>query len=80
MSDDERIPTPSTSNAAKVGPGAEVRTIDVKTQKDGPKMTLGEWCEYWSHRTRGAEGGAGARDVAMAESSPPRHAKTTRRF
>lgn len=74
VSDDERIPTPSTSNAAKVGPGAEVRTIDVKTQKDGPKMTLGEWCEYWSHRTRGTEGGAGARDVAMAESSPPRHA------
>ena len=38
----------------QVGPNVEVRTIDVKTQKDGPKMSLGEWCEYWEFKTGGA--------------------------
>ena len=35
-----------------VGHDAEVRTIDVKTQNDGPKMTLEEWCDYWKYKTQ----------------------------
>mmetsp|Transcript_4351 Transcript_4351/g.12787 ORF Transcript_4351/g.12787 Transcript_4351/m.12787 type:complete len:531 (+) Transcript_4351:639-2231(+) len=65
----------------KVGGGREVRTIDVKTQKDGPRLTLDEWCEYWRYKTgesRAQEDDFG--EVGMLVDAPearqqPRHGK-----
>ena len=53
----------------QLGPHVEVRTIDVKTQNDGPKLSLDDWCQYWKYKTE---------SQALGEASllpPPRHAK-----
>jgi hypothetical protein len=61
----------------QVGSHVEVRTIDVNTQNDGPKLSLYDWCEYWKYKTerkkKTSAGGGGLPD--LTEEYAPRHAK-----
>ena len=42
--------------AVGVGRSAPVRTIDVASQGDGPRMSMGEWEAYWAVRTAPKKG------------------------
>merc|ERR1719191_1924218 len=63
--------------AVGVGRSAPVRTIDVASQGDGPRMSMGEWEAYWAVRTapkKGADAapaaGGGGAQVPGAPGTP----------
>ena len=59
----------------QVGSHVEVRTIDVNTQNDGPKLSLYDWCEYWKYKTRKKTENQTAGLPDLTEEYAPRYAK-----